>query len=376
MGAAVLDLARGQEISSRWCRVEIRGGLGELGRRIEQTRHALVPCSARTTRHMVDHKPVLVAADRYRPDAYHRQVASGAVFHDPANRLARSLAPALIESHQRFVDVGANLGAFSLPLALAGVKVLAFEMVPRAVDLHDLARRRNGLSENALAIVRTAIGTTGSVSYAWASAWASIVDDSSNGDRAPHIRGTSPSMTLDEALGVENRPSVGLVKIDVEGAERDVLAGGGELFADVRPDVIIEANAATCGARGYSQRLLLERLADWGYALYRIESDGLWRWSPADYQELVFCDYFASCRSEAALSTCTGWTIADATPERQLANMRNQFGMPDLHILYFRSTADVMPRSLRESPEARDLLSRADALDMPDVVARIAVGAA
>jgi FkbM family methyltransferase len=54
-----------------------------------------------------------------------------------------------------------------------------------------------------------------------------------------------PSRTLDAVWKADGRPSVSVVKVDVEGAELSVLKGGRELLAAERPALLLELLDAT-----------------------------------------------------------------------------------------------------------------------------------
>ena len=61
-------------------------------------------------------------------------------------------------------------------------------------------------------------------------------------DPSPHEVVTMAS--LDDVFGPDDRRSVRLIKIDVEGFEEQVLEGAGNLLAAVEPVLIVEANDA------------------------------------------------------------------------------------------------------------------------------------
>jgi FkbM family methyltransferase len=78
--------------------------------------------------------------------------------------------------------------------------------------------------------------------------------------------------TLDGLLEEADRPPA-LVKVDVEGSERDVLLGAPEAVAAKRSMWLLEVNYDTAAAFGHAPSALLE-LFDADYAVYRIEADG------------------------------------------------------------------------------------------------------
>jgi len=83
----------------------------------------------------------------------------------------------------------------------------------------------------------------------------------------------APMKTLDGIAGDE-RPA--LIKIDVEGGEREVLRGAQRLLAaDAAPIVMLEVNHETSAAFGYEPRELIDLLP--GYEVWRAEHGGLER---------------------------------------------------------------------------------------------------
>jgi FkbM family methyltransferase len=163
------------------------------------------------------------------------------------------------------VDVGACLGFYTVPLALAARvangHVLAVEPVAgnctvleRTLTLNGFALGR-GTSE---AIVH--VETVGSGN-------ATIVSGVEPSEIARHDKagGTGTTETvrlrrlddLDLREGVRERRCC-LMKIDVEGFERDVLAGGSAFVAAHRPAIFAEFNPAWLESRGMAQSLPLE----------------------------------------------------------------------------------------------------------------------
>lgn len=140
-----------------------------------------------------------------------------------------------------FVDVGAATGWFSIPFALAGARVVAFEPNPSV-----FARLAANLALNAATIDARPCA-------------ASRVAGSATFMRNPRVPLTSggsievatcarperlevETARLDEALVDLSR--VALIKIDVEGHEIAVLDGAASTIARDRPHLVLEANTA------------------------------------------------------------------------------------------------------------------------------------
>jgi FkbM family methyltransferase len=144
-------------------------------------------------------------------------------------------------------DVGANIGIFSLLCARQGAAVVALEP-----DGENLLRLRQHLAANepwsaavrvhaAAAGARPGIGT---VVRTTSGAESRVVSASAGDEDAE-----SPQcavVTLDQLAETEPRPSV--VKVDVEGAEADVLAGASRLLRDGGARWIVEVHNAQADA--------------------------------------------------------------------------------------------------------------------------------
>ncbi len=143
------------------------------------------------------------------------------------------------------VDVGANIGVFTIPLArVVGPqgKVLAFEPVPenarRLQENIELNRLKNvhlyrlALSDKAGEVAihladDPALHSTGEVVQS----------------RATGVAMTVSATTLDRVWQEAGRPPVSALKIDVEGAELGVLKGSKELLEQCHPPLLVEANS-------------------------------------------------------------------------------------------------------------------------------------
>lgn len=170
------------------------------------------------------------------------------------------------------LDVGANIGYFTL---LAATRVGPSGLV-QSFEPHDEIRRRlvRNVERNGLLNVEVrpeAVGRTGGEIAFYRSADASNQGISSTVEGpAPHGEPREarpvlvPCVTLDEVAASLDRP-VDLVKIDVEGAELEALAGAELLFAGSQaPLVVFEA---------YDVGPASELLEGHGYTVWRLDHD-------------------------------------------------------------------------------------------------------
>lgn len=164
-----------------------------------------------------------------------------------------------------FYDVGANFGFYSLLAARQGAQVFAFEPDVSVAESLERHVRLNSLNAR-IVIIRAAVySTTGSIALDPASC--------QRGHGNAHVgvaldpsHPTVPVVctTLDDFARGHVAPDI--VKIDVEGAESEVLKGAEKVFAESRPHLLCEvhdrANAFFVEAwlkdRGYDIRWIDE----------------------------------------------------------------------------------------------------------------------
>lgn len=171
-----------------------------------------------------------------------------------------------IAAHARdgglFVDVGANMGYFTLLWAGLGTgTIVAVEPVARNLEL--LARNvaRNGLTERVQVIPKAASDRNGETGF-----WAGPGEQTGWGGIAAagmHTNLTVPSVRLDDAIGIRD---VSVMKIDVEGSESMVLRGCEALLRGRHiAHVYFEQNEPRMRELGLPPGHSLEFLREFGY---------------------------------------------------------------------------------------------------------------
>jgi FkbM family methyltransferase len=145
-----------------------------------------------------------------------------------------------------FLDVGANIGTAALTAVATHGFRAAIAVEP---DADNLALMRSNIALNGLQDRITTHGAA--VSSRPGDAWLVRRARNSGGHRLGRVgKGEGSSVevtTLDrllDGLGVEPA-DVGVVWIDVEGHERDVLEGAERLLADAAPPVVVELSRKT-----------------------------------------------------------------------------------------------------------------------------------
>ncbi len=155
-----------------------------------------------------------------------------------------------------FLDVGANVGTYSVLCAALGAEVIAFEPAP---DTAHLLRENVALNGFSIEVIQAAAGSErGETAFTRGR-------DAVN-RRDPLGEATVPVVTLDSVVGARR---VAGIKVDVEGFELDVLQGLKVALEERRVDLLqLEWNAA--GDRSPVAALL----SKYGYCLWEPTAEG------------------------------------------------------------------------------------------------------
>jgi FkbM family methyltransferase len=200
-----------------------------------------------------------------------------------------SLVTALLEPHECFVDVGANVGFYSVAVAQflkragAGGRVVAFEPVAgnyrrllenlRANDLAGVAHvYQLGLSNRAGRVAITlredfvAGAETGNASIA--------INSEIDAGFATTQAELAPLDEFWPTVPCAARP-IGFIKLDIEGHEDCALEGAQRTLATHRPVILMEVNKPYFRARGIDPGERFAGLLPAGYVGFR-ELQGAW----------------------------------------------------------------------------------------------------
>jgi FkbM family methyltransferase len=148
-----------------------------------------------------------------------------------------------LEAGMRALDIGANFGVYSLSIAKAvgpSGRVIAFEPGRACVAALNKSVVLNGF-ENMI-VKACAVGAAAGTARLGQTAHElrSIVEAPPGGS-ADEV----PVVALDELFVVEPPGRIDFVKLDVEGAESDVVRGGRRFFAEQSPLIVTEVKQVT-----------------------------------------------------------------------------------------------------------------------------------
>ena len=173
-----------------------------------------------------------------------------------------------------FFDVGSYFGYYALLAAARGARVFAFE--PDAGN-YELLRQHQAMNRfDRLKTFRRALSDApGIVRFALASGEnrgrGRIARDADAGLPAEEVEAT----TLDAFAAEVALERLDALKLDVEGAELKVLAGGAATLRRFRPLLLVEINRPCLARFGHDESDLVRALEALGYRLHRAGARGL-----------------------------------------------------------------------------------------------------
>ena len=144
------------------------------------------------------------------------------------------------------LDIGAHDGLLTLPLAaLPGSHVHAFEPLPAAfARLREAARGKRNITLHQIALgaasgtIELEVPSVGGVAQ---EQWASMVKDYAAIRRAdPRVDGIDRFDVAQQRLDELGLTGVAAIKLDVEGAEEEVIRGGQDTIRACRPVMTVE----------------------------------------------------------------------------------------------------------------------------------------
>lgn len=166
-----------------------------------------------------------------------------------------------------FVDVGANIGYFTLLAASLGARAIAYEPTPKVFE-----RLRENIALNGFRDV-TPVNAAVAEKNGRVKLYKSEEDPEANSIFGMGECMDVPAVALDEDLAIRGIREVQVLKIDAEGAEPFVLEGARNLLrSECHPLVVIEVNSFCLQGAGSSPASLLAKLREFHYECVEIES--------------------------------------------------------------------------------------------------------
>jgi FkbM family methyltransferase len=195
----------------------------------------------------------------------HRTAAAMALYANPPDLAEMRVWRRVLAPGSLFVDVGANVGTYTLWAAEQGADVISLEP---AADTFALLEENVALNAYTVRTIQAAAGAlTGSAGFTAGQDAGNHLD--------PDGPVQTPVVTIDSVIG--DRVVAGM-KVDTEGFELEVLRGCARALAEQRIRLIqLEWNAMSQFVAGTDRRPVADLLGAYGYDLYRPDAAGrLW----------------------------------------------------------------------------------------------------
>jgi FkbM family methyltransferase len=281
-----------------------------------------------------------------RRDAHEQNLAqTGGFCHVQEILLALCPAGSLV------LDIGANIGSVTIPLALRNIRVAAYDILPENIEAIALAARANGVES----LIRTrhaaAWHEAGELSIIQSNTLAVIKTDG----EVKSATGATPAVRLSDEIPASE--PVSAMKVDVEGAELNVFRGAEAILRAHRPHIVFETFPHGLRQYGASAAEMFGYLTDLGYDLYRMT----WQILSPGYMppaEQVVVDYLATTMPPDELGRRTGYQIRPMTSGEIVDQIKLQDTLWDCHRQYVLSIADLLPEAVRADPAVSALLQR------------------
>jgi FkbM family methyltransferase len=186
----------------------------------------------------------------------------------------------VLSAHAVIVDVGANIGLFSLAVlrSIPGSRVHMFEPSPIPQRCLAASLARNGLQERAALNAMALYSEPGELEFyvhdGKHSAYDGIRDTRYDWVGSPRpIR--VPATTLDQYCQAAGLDRIDLLKIDAEGAELFVLRGAEQTLRTLRPLVLFEIGRKNLAPYGIQPAEVHEFLTARGYHVQTLRGERL-----------------------------------------------------------------------------------------------------
>lgn len=168
-----------------------------------------------------------------------------------------------------FIDIGGNYGTHSVLFLVHGIETVTFEPNPACHEAFRALCGANGVEPRLIAAALGSERGSAQLSFPEGETWlGSIAEPVTSALGRNHALRTIvvERTTLDEHFGDLSGARV-LMKIDAEGSELDILAGGRDFIRRTRPYIVFES------WRGDERRALFDSVASLSYSVHALPFD-------------------------------------------------------------------------------------------------------
>lgn len=173
-----------------------------------------------------------------------------------------------------FLDLGANIGGFSLPMASEGWRGYAFEAGTSNADVLNKSIELNGFD---VKVVKKAIyDKTGKIYFVANGPWGFVKNSVFCNEKYEEL----DAISLNDWYKTENIKAIDLIKIDIEGSEVAALRGMNEMLETFNyPPIYTEVNTFALALQGETQYSYFKEAEKLGYRIYEIYDGKLFEYN-------------------------------------------------------------------------------------------------
>lgn len=178
----------------------------------------------------------------------------------------------LIDPGTTYIDVGANIGLMAVPvLNSQDCSVISFEASPNVLPFLERTASESQYRNRWKVIGKAAGDRIGETEFFASMNGKHVFDGFRDTKRSEAMRPTTvPVTTLDSEWEDAGRPRVSVIKIDVEGAELQILEGARQCIEANRPYILIEWNEVNLRAFQLECDAILECAQQMSYELFSV----------------------------------------------------------------------------------------------------------
>ena len=177
----------------------------------------------------------------------------------------------LVEAGSTFFDVGANIGLMSIPIlsAFPTAQVVSFEVSPGVLPFLNRTSKASGHGDRWVVVGEAVSNSIGIREFHQSPPGQDAFDSLRDTGRTDHTTVCDVATTTIDAVWQRlSKPDVSAMKIDVEGAEWEVLDGARSMLRTCHPFVLLEWTRPNLEAYGCDPESLIQFAAEEGYSAY------------------------------------------------------------------------------------------------------------
>jgi FkbM family methyltransferase len=176
-----------------------------------------------------------------------------------------------------YFDIGASRGCYSLPVAKKGIKVHAFEPIPKTFKQLKENIRIQKLESF---IVPNCLAVSDKNGYAKMSDYLDTANHLIQYSSTNKGSFQAATTTLDSYVRALEAPKVDFIKCDIEGAEFLMLKGAVETIRRHKPKLLLEVDPRWTKRFDYEPKDIFDILTRWGYKHKEISKTNYYFYNP------------------------------------------------------------------------------------------------